>query len=357
MVDTLTTYKEFKNFEDYRTAKEIFSDYIRVFNPKQPLHWNGNKYTSNALASFGMEEISFTQKKTFKIFIKLRPKLMIEKGNYNNVLRMRDVPQLYKAFKTHIMNIGLPLLSDLAEWKVKRIDYAIDIIVNPHLISRYIELFKQGNITEALRNSDVSKRYEYAKNNLYLSGKNYRVNFYDRHTTVRLKEKNREKTYLDTESLNGVMRFEIQVRKINATKLRKSGLITKNCVGDFLNIELCKYYISKYYIQIVGLGDYYTLTEAMAKCKSDTQRSMLCLVKEEGSISEAKKIFIENSSNKRKTEKRFSERIKKLHANGINPVTIDFGVVENLYSKIMYQIEGSNQILIKRRKINYEAAS
>ena len=75
MVDTLTTYKEFKTFEDYRTAKEIFSDYIRVFNPKQPLHWNGNKYTSNALASFGMEEISFTQKKTFKIFIKLRKDL------------------------------------------------------------------------------------------------------------------------------------------------------------------------------------------------------------------------------------------------------------------------------------------
>ena len=145
------------------------------------------------------------------------------------------------------------------------------------------------------------------------------------------------------------MRFEVQLRKINSTKLKRYGFIYRNCVDDFLNIRLCRYYILKYYTQLIGKGNYYAYNTALSKCRRSRQRDMIKLVHESGSIYNAKKQFIYNKDNKRKAEKQFSEIICKLNANGINPVTIESGFMENLYDKISYRIYGSGRRLIGRR--------
>lgn len=355
MVDTMTIYYDFKNYGKYEQVKNIFSDYTKHFNEKQSLHKEGNKYITYAFAQYGMEQIWFTQKINYRIHIKLRPKLMIEKNNYNDVFRAYDIPKLYKEFKNHMHSIGGDNVSDLRKWKVKRIDYAVDIIVPQKEIPVYIALFKQGNIPENLLHHERTQIYQNETNNLYLEGSSYRINFYDRFTTVSIKQQaHPDKAFHNIESLYGVFRFEVQLRDIDITKLKKSGRIHKNCVEDFLNPELSKCFILKNYKTIIGTGDYYSYPVALSKCKSSTQRSMLKLVYDTGSIYEAKRVFLEDNDNKRKAEKQFSEIIKKLNANGINPVTMEAGKMENLYNKIIYQIEGSNCFLIRRRKINYE---
>lgn len=105
---------------------------------------------------------------------------------------------------------------------------------------------------------------------------------------------------------------------------------------------------------LIGKGDYYSYHMALLKCKSDTQRSVIKMIHNEGSIFQAKRKFLAGSNDKRKSEKKFSEIINKLQSNGINPVTIESGFIKNLYNKILYQIEGSNQYIIRRRKIKYE---
>ena len=61
-----------------------------------------------------------------------------------------------------------------------------------------------------------------------------------------------------------------------------------------------------------------------------------------------------NSGDRRKRSKKFSEIINKLEKQGINPLTIESGTLNNLYSKILYALEGSNKILISRRKVHNE---
>lgn len=354
MVDTMTIYREFKNYGEYSEAKDTLDNYIKGFNKNQSLHWNGNKYITYAFASYGIEELYFKQNIKCRIYIKFRPKLMVERGNYNEVLRAYDIPDLYIRFREQMNKTELTSLSDLSIWKVKRIDYAVDIIVSQKDIPMYIQLFKKGNIPEILLKNEKTIEYWNADNNLYLSGTSYRINFYDRHRTVRMKQDKKDKHFYNVNDLYGVFRFEVQLRDIDITGLKKSGLVHKNCVRDFLNPDLCKYFVLRNYNMLIGKGNYYSYHDALSKCKSGTQYYMIKLIHDEGSIYQAKRKFLASSDNKRKAEKKFSEIINKLQSDGINPVTIESGVIKNLYSKILYQIEGSNQYLIRRRKKAYE---
>ena len=159
------------------------------------LHAESNRCITYAFAPIGMEEIYFTENVKPRIYIKLRPKLMIDCGNYYNVLRSYDVPELYKEFKKHMKNIGFDMLSELRQWKVNRIDYAVDIVMNQEYIPTYIDLFKRGNITESVMKRFYTQKYMSSENNLYLENSSCVVNFYDRYTTVKLKSEHREKDY------------------------------------------------------------------------------------------------------------------------------------------------------------------
>lgn len=354
MVDTMIIYYRFKTYKAYKEVMDIIRDNVRKLNHRNSLHFEEDKMITYAFAAYGIEEMYFKQNISYVMYIKLRPKLMVEKGNYNDVLRAYDVPQLYKRFKEFMENLELKHISNLKEWKVSRIDYAIDIIVTQKLIPQYIELFKRGNIPEGLLNGDLSKRYKRATNNLYLQGKKYRINFYDRYTTTLEKQKKNPQKYKDIENRYGVMRFEIQLHKIDIAKKKKSKMISCNSVDEFLNIDVCKKYILRYYDMIVGKGDYHSYGYALAKCKSKQQINMLTLIREEGSIYKAKQQFIGKGDDRRKLSKQFSEIISKIERLGINPVTIKSGDLKNLKSKILYAIEGSNKFQIRRRKINYE---
>lgn len=356
MVDTTTIYHIFNNYSEYQETVSIINDYINNFYPNASLHRkkNTNTKTTYAFADRGIEEIYFKQNISYIMYMKIRPKLMIEQGNYDDVLRAYDIPKLYDKFASFMKNIGLGKISDIKKWSVKRIDYAVDIVVDQELIPRYIELFNKGNIPETMLNNPVSLMYKEMGNNLYLSSKNIRVNFYDRYTTALAKQQKKPDKYSNIQNRYGVLRFEIQLREVDTGKLKKSNKIKSNSIEDFMSIDMCKAYILRYYRTIIGCGDYYGYYEALRKCRSDVQKNMIRLINEEGCVYKSKRRYILSSSDKRKAGKQFSEIINKLERIGINPVTLDSGTLKNLYEKIAYAIEGSNKVQIKRRTIHHE---
>lgn len=356
MVDTMTIYYIFNNYGKYQETVSIIKDYINNFYPNASLHRkkNTNTKTTYAFADRGIEEMYFKQNISYIMYMKVRPKLMIEQGNYDDVLRAYDIPKLYDKFASFMKNIGLGNISDIKKWSVKRIDYAVDVVVDQKQIPRYIELFNKGNIPEAMMDDPVSLMYKETGNNLYLSSKNIRVNFYDRYTTSLEKKQKKPDKYSNIQNRYGVLRFEVQLRDIDTAKLKKAKKIRANTVDDFMRIKMCKEYILRYYTMIIGCGDYYGYYEALRKCRSDIQKNMIRLINEEGCVYKAKRRYILSGSDKRKACKQFSEIINKLERIGINPLTLESGTLKNLYEKILYAIEGSNKFQIRRRTIHHE---
>ena len=342
MVDTMTIYYIFNNYGKYQETVSIIKDYINNFYPNASLHRkkNTNTKTTYAFADRGIEEMYFKQNISYIMYMKVRPKLMIEQGNYDDVLRAYDIPKLYDKFASFMKNIGLGNISDIKKWSVKRIDYAVDVVVDQKQIPRYIELFNKGNIPEAMMDDPVSLMYKETGNNLYLSSKNIRVNFYDRYTTPLEKKQKKPDKYSNIQNRYGVLRFEVQLRDIDTAKLKKAKKIRANTVDDFMRIKMCKEYILRYYTMIIGCGDYYGYYEALRKCRSDIQKNMIRLINEEGCVYKAKRRYILSGSDKRKACKQFSEIINKLERIGINPLTLESGTLKNLYEKILYAIEG-----------------
>ena len=346
----MIVYYTFKCYKDYEIVFDIIKEKAECINPRNKLHKKDGRNITYAFAAYGIQEIVLQQDINYRLYIELRPKLMIEPGNYDDVLRAYDILLLYKRFKNIMNDLGLSQISNLQVWHVKRIDYAVDIVVPQMDIPMYIKLFHRGNIRETLLNSDTSRRYEDADNNLYLTTKNCCVNFYDRYTTSVDKQKKNPNKYENIEERYSILRFEIQLKNIDTSKLKKRKFIKNNTVDDFLNIDLCKYYILKYYNEIIGRGDYYSYYDALGKCKNVAQKEVMRLAYHERSVYRAKQAFINQGDDKRKRSKKFSKIINDLERLGINPVTTEDRYIKNLYSKLLYAIDGSNKILIKRRK-------
>ena len=349
----MTIIYVFNNYTDFSRVKSNINNYLEKELPACKFHPKNGKLCTYGFARMGIERMYLSQNISYTIQLRIRPQLMITGFDYDNIFNARDIPMLYNRFSEIMKRIGADKICSLKEWKVNRIDYAADIILDQELIPKYIELFKKGNIPEDIRNRETSKKYFNEGNNLYLKSTAYCINFYDRWTTSLLKQKKHPKKYNNIENRYGVMRFEVQLHNPNIFKLKKAGHIKNNTVEDFLNLDLARKYIFGHYKTLIGTGDYIEYNRALQKCKSHAQRKIIELVHDMGSIYKAKEVFINSGDDKRKLEKQFSSILQKLHLQGINPVTLKKGELKNLYPKIQYQIDNSYKINIGRSKVKH----
>lgn len=121
MVDTMTIYHIFNNYSEYQETVSVIKDYINNFYPNASLHRkkNTNTKTTYAFADRGIEEMYFKQNISYIMYMKVRPKLMTEQGNYDDVLRAYDIPKLYDKFASFMKNIGLGNISDIKKMECK----------------------------------------------------------------------------------------------------------------------------------------------------------------------------------------------------------------------------------------------
>lgn len=347
MVDTMIIYHCFSTIADYYKTMGRISKFMRNNNLS-----NLHKGITYGGASLGFEEICFYARRDvgfYAVYIKLRPKLLICRNNYINTMYPSDIVFVEKEFKTKAKQLGL-LNYDIMSYKVKRIDYAVDVALPYKQIAQYIALFKKGNIPDKLLN-DKTMMYFDADNNFYLIGDKYNINFYNRYDTLRIKQEKDTKTYSHIERTKSKFRFEIQLKEINTNKLKRQGLITKNSVQDFLNPNIAEHIILRYYDKIIGKGDYVSYFKALSKLNSDNAKDILNRIRLSGSVYNAKKQYISEYTDKRKAEKQFSSSLAYIRERNINPVTLESGEKKMLNPRnlICKYFNNKNKMYLTRR--------
>lgn len=341
MIDTMEIYYQFKTKKDFYLAVNQLNTATKKYSNKK-IHCerkDKNVFVTYVFAEFGFEEIKMRNngKGFFAIEIKLRPKLLVDAQNYINVLYNNEIEAVRLNFNSVFENVIKINAPDYFKWKVKRIDYAIDISVKQNLMPYYMQLFSMGNIPEyALKNS-TTREYIRSNNNCYIRCKGYTVNFYDRYTTLLDKQRNSSKFCKNIESAKNIMRFEIQI-KVDTYKLKSKEIIKENSVAEFMNSKLCKHYIRYHFNTIIGAGNYYSLEKAKALLikKSKTFSlsfqliKILELINTKGSTYKAKKAYLKSQSDSKKAAKNFSNHINDLRHMGINQVTLPSDFKESL---------------------------
>jgi len=343
MVDTMKIYCTFKTIRDYSA---VLNCIIRATKEKK-IHIDKrdpNSLVTYAYAKQGFEEIKMrnNRKGFLAIEIKLRPKLLVDKFNYINVLHENEISFVRNQFNWFLRTTLKADLPDFFSWKVKRIDYAIDINIKQCLIPVYMILFSMGNIPEYAFKDSATREYIKAINNCYIRCKGYTVNFYDRYTTLLDKQGKSKKNYLNIESARNLMRFEIQI-KVNAYRLKSKNRISENTVREFMSSDQCKHYIQHHFNTIIGSGDYYTLEKAkaliFAKSKSLTSamqlKKIVELIHSKGSTYKAKESYLKYCPDRKKASKKFSNYINTLRRMGINQVTIPSDLSKTLKTDIL----------------------
>lgn len=304
---------------------------------------DSNAMITYGLARYGFEEIRLRNNLRYgyrAIEILLRPKLLVEIGNYNNVTHLHEFVIVRHNFNQLLRNkIGLDV-PDLFGWKVKRIDNAIDLKIDENLLSKYMFLFKKGNLPNYTCNP-TSLRYFGETNNVYIISKNFRINWYDRYLTQCKKQEKTKKQFNNLEQLKGILRLEIQNRDV-----QKSTKPKENTVLNFLELGKSQKRIMHFYDLIVGSGTYYTYDRGMrlierieSPIRKRALQEIYALINEEGSIWEARMKYVGMKLDTKKAANDFSKRLGQIRNLGINPVPLspewEIETLPNLRSDIV----------------------
>ncbi|MBB6019056.1 hypothetical protein HNR77_000113 [Paenibacillus sp. JGP012] len=295
-----------------------------------------NAHVTNCLSSIGIQSIRLRHYKPVgyrAVEVLLRPRLLVEPGNYIDPFHIKDLETLRKNFNVINKPFGLP---DLLLWKTKRIDAAIDILLSGEDIFNYMFLLKKCNIPEIMKDNILTIKYLESPHNVYLSSKNITVNFYCRYTALVNKVK------------EGLLKEEVDISKAK-NKLRLE-VQYKKCTGKlykFLNAEYSRHLITKYYNEVIGTGDYYKLDEALSIVDSKISgplsrtrtRMFIKGIAKYGTVHNAKQVFIQsNKKSGNLAVKDFNKYIHLLNGIGVNPVTIaesmKLNSLKNLNSRI-----------------------
>lgn len=235
-----------------------------------------------------------------------------------------------------------PLLGKFNDYKIKRIDYCVNISLDDFKIScspeQIMNLLKRSDIPPHYKEWTVydytAHRKKSKPESFYLFSNSVNINYYSKYLQLlNLSNQNMENGYnpVDQETLDkskNVYRFEVQCKYFKAYSLSKKLEDTKdtspNISMQFFNPLTCIEIISSYYEKVIGRGDWYTLPEAVQKIKSKNFNSQ----KEKRLIDVLQYINQCRSLAKAKASLQgyelvaFKRTLKELSSFNINPVTI-----------------------------------
>lgn len=238
-----------------------------------------------------------------------------------NELRATDLLEtISNNFNKYIDNIN-PNLPKLHEWKVKRIDYSIDLNVKyPEL---YIELFQKGRSLSRSYKKPMdkkAKRRKYLPGSVYLKAKSKTVNFYNKYAQLEscnMLPADEE----EQEKLKHILRLEIQIT--NTNYFQQNQHISINQLRYFLDPLLAIETIKKDFLKIVAnKGDYYILSEAKNKVENSNYSKEKKKRLTEFLDNVAKVRSMANYRKKYPNNKNTKALVRMLENLGINPVCI-----------------------------------
>ena len=234
------------------------------------------------------------------------------------------------------------LLGTFYDYKIKRIDYCINICLSDFIPTydpeQTINLIKRSDIPphykEWMEYDKTSHRMKSKPESFYLCSKSVNINYYSKYLQLQNRsEENVENGYdpIPQEIIDAshdIIRFEVQCKYLKTYVLNKkaenSGNKCPNKYKSLLTPLRCIEIVSSYYEKVIGKGDWYTLQEAVRKIKSKNFNSQ----KEKRLINALQYVSQCRSLAKAKAPLHdyeldaFKRTLKELSGFNINPVTI-----------------------------------
>lgn len=172
----------------------------------------------------------------------------------------QEISTRFQYFFYHHCNDDFSALpSCLGDWKVTRIDYAINI--HTDYVSEYIKLFHLGFRPKSCKYpSDYETSY-------YLKGSEYNVNFYNKLKQLHeVKYISREEAFGKTNyNFDRIMRLEVQCKSKYIYRLIEKGIIPSTELKYLWDRKIAERCINKVIKRLIGAEDFYTIDSAMEK--------------------------------------------------------------------------------------------
>lgn len=327
MIDTIRMKYKFPDDVSYNKCYEIIDNLARKKSKKHCLHKVKKKtYSTTAFASEGLLEINFFKRKKIEgniIQLNLKPANLINESSYLKLSNYNEDYKLIEKKFNCIMNyinncaekILLPKLND---WKVNRIDYAVDI-ETPY-VQEYINLFKRGFIPKGFRH------YKDYETSIYLTSKKCRINFYDKFSELKNKfgltnnDIKSELGYLP----EGVLRLEIQCENKKIQRIKEKYELSESKLAYLWSETIAFDIISHYIKAIIGKEDCFTLNYTLEKIGAEYKKRTYGLCAKLVTIlAKYKDSSLANMKNNYHIKKDFNQQIFKIRRAGVNPITLE----------------------------------
>ena len=275
------------------------------------------------------------------IEVTINPKILGNIIDYLTAATYSDMGYAIANFN-YISNKISPLLMNFTDYKIKRVDYCINICLNDFMPTcdpkQIINLIKRSNIPfhykEWMEYDNISHRMKSRPESFYLCSKSVNINYYSKYLQLlNISQENVKKGYepISPEILDAshsIIRFEVQCKYHKTYSLNKEAEESGNsCINKFRSLLApitCIKIVSAYYEKIIGKGDWYTLPEAVQiiqskKINPQRERRLIDALKYVSqcrSLAKAKKTYPQNQL------RAFKQTLNELSNLNINPVTI-----------------------------------
>lgn len=327
MIDTIDMLYYFPNRIQYNTCFGGVDTLAR--KQGQALHKSkdGKKrvYITTAFADRGILQITFQKAKyKYKCVMTLKPAQMIYPNTKLRLAQESDYPAVCHATNEFIASVnaqcGEMLLPAIEDWRVKRIDYAVNIFT-PH-ISEYIQLFYAGKIPKSF---GFPKHYE---SSFYLTSKNGNINFYDKLHQARQKH-GLSDADIENElhSLpSGMLRIEFQCSNKYIQHLKEHYRLEDTTLPFLWNADIAEHELKSRVKSIIGENDFFSYDICEQKIEQRYERATLGLYRQifrkfrdssYASLDDVEGALLLPS------KKRFSNLLHKIRKVGVNPIPLD----------------------------------
>lgn len=254
----------------------------------------------------------------------LKPALMISPNSKLRLTRENDYSAFRLAINAFISSVnakcGDMLLPSIEDWRVKRIDYAVNI-VTPH-ISEYIQLFYAGKVPKSFR---FPAHYE---GSFYLTSKNGNINFYDKMHQVRqkygLSDAAIENELHDLPS--GMLRLEYQCSNKYIQHLKEHYRLEDTTLPYLWNADIAEHELKSRVKSIIGETDFYSYDICERKLEQRYKAATLGLYRQifhKFRDSPCASLDDVESALALSLKKRFHNLLHKIRKVGVNPIPLD----------------------------------
>lgn len=353
MIDTVDVFYEFPNRSFYNTCYQSVDSLSRSHG--QALHRDGKRlYFTTAFASVGILRIGFQKTKyQYRCHILLQPARCIraktniflaQASDFGEVCRYMD--NFFGLINLHCGNKVLP---PLRSWRVKRIDYAVNM-ETPYA-AEYIRLFYAGNLPKGF---ELPLRHD---SSFYLKSESANINFYDK-----LQQLKDSRNCTDEDIARelhgnpvGLLRLEVQCRNKYIQHLKERYLLLDTTLPYLWDANIAAHELGSKISSVIGEKDFfpYEICEKYLECCYGRRTLSLCCQivrtfrnRSDLNLHDVKEVM-SNAS-----QKQFASLLHKIRKAGINPIPLEavmmedeakrIGCLENPYRQILPAISQSD---------------